>query len=98
MKVDEVKQVTKKPKIEVKDEVDTSASADLDKKIADQNKEFYKIHDKLKAKLKKAELIEILEKNKQQVLVGTSEVNIFILNFFLEFILICILLDTKCCR
>lgn len=75
MKVDEVMPAIKKQKIEIKDEVDASADAALDKLIADQNIEFYKMHDKLKASLKKAELIEILEKNKQEIPVGTSEVN-----------------------
>lgn len=58
----------------MKDEVDAAADAALDKLMADQNKEYYKIHDKLKASLKKPELIEILEKNKQEVPSGTSEI------------------------
>lgn len=74
MKLDEVMPEIKKQKVEVKDEVDTAADAALEKLMADQNKEYYKIHDKLKASLKKPELIEILEKNKQEVPSGTSEV------------------------
>lgn len=65
----------KKQKVEVKDEVDAAADAALEKLLTDQNKEFFKIHDKLKDRLKKPELIEILEKNKQQVPSGNSEVN-----------------------
>lgn len=72
--MDEVMPEIKKQKLEIKDEVDTAADAALDKLMASQSKEFFKIHDKLKDNLKKAELIEILEKNKQQVPVGTSEV------------------------
>lgn len=65
----------KKQKVEIKDEVDSVADAALEKLLADQNKEFFKIHDKLKATLKKSELIDILEKNKQQVPSGTPNVN-----------------------
>lgn len=81
----------KKQKIEIKDEVDTAADAALEKLINEQNKEFFKIHDKLKASLKKPDLIEILEKNKQQIPVGTSEVpnqkrkkTNFVLNLFIS--------------
>lgn len=82
----------KKQKIEIKDEVDASADAALDKLMTDQSVAFYKIHDKLKASLKKAELIEILEKNKQEIPVGTPEVNfwnqIFLLcQFWIHFLL-----------
>lgn len=72
MKVDEVMPEIKKQKIEVKDEVDASAASKLEQLMAAQNKEYFKIHDKLKAGLKKSELIEILEKNKQEVPVGAD--------------------------
>lgn len=74
MKLDEVMPEIKKQKVEIKDEVDASADAALEKLMAAQSVEFFKIHDKLKASLKKQELIEILEKNKQKVPVGTSEI------------------------
>ncbi|KAJ6635587.1 Poly [ADP-ribose] polymerase [Pseudolycoriella hygida] len=75
MKMDEVMPAIKKPKVEVKEEKDAAAAdAKLEKLISEQNKEFYKIHDKLKDKLKKTELIQILEKNKQEVPSGTSEI------------------------
>lgn len=64
----------KKQKIEIKDEVDTAADAANEKLMDEQNKEFYKIHDKLKDRLTKAELIEILEKNKQEIPTGLPEV------------------------
>lgn len=75
MKVGEVMPEIKKQKIEVKDEVDASVNVALDKLLDEQNKEFFKIHDRLKSNLKKSELIEILEKNRQEIPVGTSEVN-----------------------
>lgn len=96
MKVEEVMPEIKKQKIEIKDEVDASANQALEKLISDQTKEFFKIHDKLKDKLKKQELIHILEKNKQQVPVGTSEVN-FIEYFSISQFSFASLLDFKCC-
>lgn len=66
----------KKQKLEIKDEVDTAADLALEKLLVTQNKEFFDIHDKLKASLKKQDLISILEKNKQEVPAGQSEVRI----------------------
>lgn len=95
MKMDEVMPEIKKQKIEVKDEVDAAADATLEKLMADQSIELFKIHDKLKASLKKQELIEILEKNKQEVPVGTSEVKTTIFFYLNVLNLICsIAIDT----
>ncbi|XP_058116088.1 poly [ADP-ribose] polymerase [Anopheles ziemanni] len=66
---------TKKIKEEIKDEVDKAKEDDEEKQLAEQQKAFYKIRDKLKnLGVKKSELIEILEYNKQDVPEGTDAV------------------------
>lgn len=66
----EVAQI-KKPKHEVKDEVDTSHDDQLTATLAAQNKEFFRYRDLCEKQLGKKELIAILEKNKQSVPEGT---------------------------
>lgn len=53
---------------------DDPESKKLDKLIEKQNKEYYKLLDKLKAKTKKNVWIEILETNNQAVPEGFQEV------------------------
>uniref|UniRef100_A0AAG5CYC8 Poly [ADP-ribose] polymerase n=2 Tax=Anopheles atroparvus TaxID=41427 RepID=A0AAG5CYC8_ANOAO len=65
----------KKIKEENKDEVDKAEDDQLIKAIAEQQKAFYKIRDKLKSLgVKKSELIEILEFNNQVVPEGNDAV------------------------
>uniref|UniRef100_A0A182XE12 Poly [ADP-ribose] polymerase n=1 Tax=Anopheles quadriannulatus TaxID=34691 RepID=A0A182XE12_ANOQN len=65
----------KKVKEEVKDEVDKAADATEEKKIAEQQKAYYAIRDKLKSLgVKKSELIEILSLNKQDIPEGNDPV------------------------
>lgn len=61
----------KKPKLEVKDEVDAGHDAQLDATLAAQNKEFFRFRDQCEKHLSKKELIAILVKNKQTVPEGT---------------------------
>ncbi|XP_049283298.1 poly [ADP-ribose] polymerase [Anopheles funestus] len=66
---------SKKVKEEVKDEVDKAAESVDEKNIAEQQKAFYKIRDKLKSLgVKKAELIEILSQNHQDIPEGNDPV------------------------
>ncbi|KFB53219.1 AGAP003230-PA-like protein [Anopheles sinensis] len=66
---------TKKIKEEIKDEVDKAKDDEEEKQLAEQQKAFYKIRDKLKSLgVKKTELIEILEYNKQDVPEGADAV------------------------
>ncbi|KFB53218.1 AGAP003230-PA-like protein [Anopheles sinensis] len=66
---------TKKIKEEVKDEVDKAKNDEEEKQLAKQQAAFYKIRDKLKSLgVKKKELIEILEHNKQDVPEGAEAV------------------------
>lgn len=67
----EAKKAKLEIKSEVKDEVDASADAQLEKKIIDQNKEFFKHRDNLNAKLSKKQMMGILERNNQNVPEGT---------------------------
>ncbi|XP_050082523.1 poly [ADP-ribose] polymerase [Anopheles aquasalis] len=65
----------KKVKEEVKDEVDKAIDDANEKQMAEQQKAFYKIRDKLKSLgVKKSELIEILEYNNQEVPEGNDPV------------------------
>uniref|UniRef100_A0A182VQR6 Poly [ADP-ribose] polymerase n=1 Tax=Anopheles minimus TaxID=112268 RepID=A0A182VQR6_9DIPT len=66
---------SKKVKEEVKDEVDKAADLLEEKKIAEQQKAFYKIRDNLKSHgVKKAEMIEILAHNHQDIPEGNDPV------------------------
>ncbi|XP_035898019.1 poly [ADP-ribose] polymerase [Anopheles stephensi] len=66
---------SKKVKEEVKDEVDKAAESVEEKQIAEQQKAFYKIRDKLKSLgVKKAELIQILAQNDQDIPEGNDPV------------------------
>uniref|UniRef100_A0A182R0F8 Poly [ADP-ribose] polymerase n=1 Tax=Anopheles farauti TaxID=69004 RepID=A0A182R0F8_9DIPT len=65
----------KKVKEEVKDEVDKAAETVEEKKIAEQQKAFYKIRDKLRSLgLKKTELVQILAHNNQDIPDGNDPV------------------------
>lgn len=59
----------KKPKL---DEVDSA----LEAKIEKQNKDYYKLRDKLEAQTKKPVHIAILEANQQFIPEGNSEVSL----------------------
>lgn len=59
---------TKKPKMD-------KADAEIDSKIEKQNKEFYKLRDKLESQTKKPVHISILEAMKQAIPEGNSEVS-----------------------
>lgn len=57
----------KKPKLEIKDEVDSSADSTLDKSIIAQNKEYFANRDNAKEHLSKQERKAILLNNKQDI-------------------------------
>lgn len=63
-------------KIKKEEKVDGEAKK-LEEIIAKQNKEYFKIRDKLKAHTNKKNWIEILHRNKQAVPEGNSEVSTF---------------------
>lgn len=68
----------KKLKEEPKDEVDKAEDSKKEKDLQDQNKIMYKYRDSLKDKLKKSELISLLEYNEQEVPAGEDRVIIYI--------------------
>lgn len=57
----------KKPKVEVKDEVDTAHDAQLTATLAAQSKELFKYRDQCEKELGKKEMIAILQYNKQDI-------------------------------
>lgn len=71
---DEVAQI-KKPKLDIKDEVDAAADQQLEDLLKKQNVEYFRIRDYLKNNLKKPEHIDILEANAQNIPEGNAEVS-----------------------
>lgn len=59
-----------------KEEKKDKDTAELEKVMAKQNKDYFKVRDALKKNTKKEDWILILERNKQAVPVGNSEVHI----------------------
>lgn len=57
-----------------KEEKVDKETADLEKLMAKQNKDYFKVRDALKKNTKKEDWILILERNKQAVPSGNSEV------------------------
>lgn len=63
--------VSKKPKIEIKDEIDAGYEKKLEKTLAQQNKQFFHFRDQCERILKKKDMLAILEHNNQTVPEGT---------------------------